>query len=319
MNSEKRAELISVLILQSQLSDDSIQANISSCYENLDDNFQDYEIILINDQAIISKPANQLLHRIPSIRYLDCPYPLETELALNAGLESSIGDYVIIFNPERDPINLIIQSIDRCQEVDFIVGQTTNVKKSPGYFLLRPFANIILKEIGYNLPQNSTMFFCLSRETTNLLIKSHVNSHQIFAKIARSGMSFKAIHYKTLKIEKKLLLAGVSELLELMVFNTTKPLRWMSAIGVMGGIVAFGFAIYSFLVKLINNNVADGWSSTVIIISFFFMITFTILSLFGEYMNRLLSENAAKNKLWAIKEKTSSVKPNKTRFNVTEE
>ena len=104
--------------------------------------------------------------------------------------------------------------------------------------------------------------------------------------------------------------------MELLVYNTTKPLRWMSTIGMLGSLTSLCFAVYSFLVKLFSNDVADGWSSTVILISFFSMITFMILSLFGEYMNRILNEKNEKSLFWGVKEKTSSVMLNEDRVNV---
>ena len=79
------------------------------------------------------------------------------------------------------------------------------------------------------------------------------------------------------------------------------------------------FACYSFVVHFINQDVADGWSSTIILLSVMFMLLFIILSFFGEYMGRLLSEQSKHESYWVVNERHSSVMLDEKRKNVVEE
>jgi hypothetical protein len=91
-----------------------------------------------------------------------------------------------------------------------------------------------------------------------------------------------------------------------MVFNSTKPLRWMSFLGIMGSILAMVFSIYSLLVHLINDTVASGWTTTIL-----FMLSF-----FGEYLARLLNDRSEHKDYNVVYEQNSSVMLNEDRSNV---
>jgi hypothetical protein len=117
-------------------------------------------------------------------------------------------------------------------------------------------------------------------------------------------------------LEKRTLFSGIAQSLQLMVFNSTKPLRWISVLGVLGSFFAFIFALYSIVVNILKNNVADGWTSMVFFTSFLFMILFIILAFLGEYMARLLNENNGQKSYDVSSEETSAVMLEIDRFNV---
>ena len=104
--------------------------------------------------------------------------------------------------------------------------------------------------------------------------------------------------------------------MQLMIFNSTKPLRWISLLGVLGSLSAFVFAIYSIIVNIIKDDVIEGWTSMVFFSSFLFMILFIILAFLGEYIARLLNENSNQKSYYISSEETSSLMLETDRFNV---
>ena len=115
---------------------------------------------------------------------------------------------------------------------------------------------------------------------------------------------------------KKNISTGVTETLHHMVFNSTKPLRWMSLLSIAGSILAMFFSIYSLLVHLINDTVASGWTTTILFMSMLFAILFTMLSFFGEYLARLLNDRSDHKDYNVVYEQNSSVMLNEERSNV---
>jgi polyisoprenyl-phosphate glycosyltransferase len=101
-----------------------------------------------------------------------------------------------------------------------------------------------------------------------------------------------------------------------MIFNSTKPLRWVSLLGILGSLSALIFAIYSIVVNIIKNDVIEGWTSMVFFSSFLFMILFIILAFLGEYIARLLNENSNQKNYYISNEETSTILLEADRFNV---
>ena len=116
--------------------------------------------------------------------------------------------------------------------------------------------------------------------------------------------------------KKKNITSGITETLHHLVFNSTKALRWMSFLGIIGSTMAMIFSIYSLLVHLINDTVASGWTTTILFMSMLFAILFTMLSFFGEYLARLLNDRGEHKEYNVAYEKNSSVMLNEERSNV---
>ena len=287
----------------------------------LDQRYTDYEIIII-DQNIKPFPISvkeNLLKTISSIRWISLSFPVEMDVALGAGIENAIGDFVLLLRPNIDSIEIIEDMVEESsQGYDVIVG-IAEYPRTLGYKIVRTLCNKILYSINYQIPKNASPVRCLSRRAINTILQSGNLNHQFFIKVANTGHPTKNYNYKLLNpdaLKKRTLLSGISQTMQLMIFNTTKPLRWISLLGVLGSLSAFIFAIYSIVVNFIKEDVIEGWTSMVFFSSFLFMILFIILAFLGEYISRLLKENSNQRKYYISSEETSSVMLETNRFNV---
>lgn len=290
---------------------------LDNIYKNLSDSFTDFEIIIISNglhgNEAISK---DIFASIPSIRYIQLSVPVSQDVACAAGVENSIGDYVVILT-ESDPASAILPMVQMAQTTcDVVIGKTKS-KRSLAYRMVRPFINKVLREIGYNLPEGATHLCCLSRRAVNAVLRSGRFHQQFFMRIQRTGYQICSYEYE-LEADgaAKTLWSGILDLTHLIVFNSTKPLRWMSMLGFAGGFSAFSFAVYSLLVNLMRGHVVEGWTSLVLIVSCLFMLMFIILAFFGEYLGRLLDEHKERDEYTIAAELTSVVMTNPHRLNV---
>ncbi|MBU3071663.1 hypothetical protein KOI40_17680 [Aestuariicella sp. G3-2] len=320
---EKSEDFVSIVIVASVVKAGNLFEKLASLSTFLDERFLDYEILVIEDQprTISRAKLNNFLNKIGSIRFIELSYEVDFDLSIAIGLENSIGDFVLSFNPECDPPEAIVDMVTMCQnrDLDILVGVADNARKSIGYRLLRPLASWILKEIEYYVPSDATTLRCISRVACNAVTKAKSAEHQIFVRISQTGLAEGTYRYMYESESRRNFISSFIELIDLLIFNTVKPLRWMSMLGLIGSFSAFVFALFSFLSKLLNENVADGWSSLVIFISVLFMILFVILSFFGEYLGRLLNGQGKHNSYWIVGEYHSSVMLDTERNNVSTE
>lgn len=317
----KSDAFVSVVILDEYIDFDNSFNIILSIYEHLDTYFSDYEIVIIsaNSGQKVKVDWQPILIKIPSIRVIELAFELNEEVALSVGLENAIGDYTILFDPMHESTGLIKESVKLCQDGFHVVtGVSDKPIGSIVYRMFRKLGTILINDLIYGVPKNSTTFRCLSRTAVDVITRAKNCHHQIYVRMAQCGLQNTSIRHRPLKDKSndKGLFYSIKKGLNLLVFNSVHPLRWMSFVGISGGIVSFVFALYSIVIKLLNNGVADGWASLVVLTSFLFTLMFIILSFFGEYLARLLDEQSRHEPYWVIGEKNSSVMMNEERVNV---
>jgi polyisoprenyl-phosphate glycosyltransferase len=259
-----------------------------------------------------------LLKQLPSVRYIQLAAHVHTDVAWAAGLENSIGDFVVLFDHNMDPISAISGAVSTCKSgFDIVVGVAQQTQPLT-YRVFRACADHILRAVDYHLPRNATGLRCLSRRAVNTVTSSGRFHHQFYLRIQKTGYPSCVFNYELCagaSVEKSLV-QGFRHLVRLLVFNSSRPLRWMSGLGLMGSCTAFFFAAYSVLIHLVNGNVVQGWTTTILFMSMLFMLQFIILAFFGEYMGRLLDDRSEQANYSVVFEKNSAIMVNQDRVNV---
>lgn len=300
--------------------EDTVRSFLMDTQLCLDEQYSDYEILLLDQGSTDATAATvkSLLTTIPSVRYLRLTFPVHFDVAIAAAVENSIGDYVVFLTPSTDPIGEIPLMVDMCKQGSDVIFGVAKTSNTIGYRLLRPFAEALISQIGYKMPRDVTSFCCLSRRAVNVVTKTGRYHHQFFVKVANTGLPFSIHKYNVLSddYQHRSLYYGVRKTIRLLVFNSTKPLRWMSSLGLFGSLIAFLFAIYSIAIRLFKDDVIEGWTSMILFMSILFMILFTVLAFFGEYLGRLLDDRSEHKEYSVSYELNSSVMLEKDRVNI---
>jgi hypothetical protein len=314
VNKSKSEMFISIVLVQAGApSELKIFKNyIKDLYLYIDQHYSDYEIVVI-DQGNIhfsSEQKQSILLSIPSIRWLTLSYNVEDEVAFSVGIENTIGDYIILLRLNIDPIEIIKDMVLECsQGSDVVIGVAPPVS-TLGYKACRKISSKILRWIDYEIPENSTPVRCISRTAINIILRTGLPGHQLYMKASRACSQPKTFRYELLpnsQLQKRNLYDGIHKILHLMIFNSTKPLRWASMLGVFGSFTALIFSFYSIIINLLKDNVQEGWTSTVVFSSLQFLILFIMLGFIGEYLNRLLNESHEQKDYYVSLEENSSV------------
>ncbi|WP_380179136.1 glycosyl transferase family 2 [Kalamiella sp. sgz302252] len=306
-----------VVVVQTHLQE--ISKQLAELYVVLDKNYTDYEIVVIAPgmSSTSAQAEDTLLQHIPGMRIIHLSAAVYIDVALAAGLENAIGDFVVLWNAYADPVSLIPEIVTQCRQgQDVVVGVTNNAKSFP-YRLVRKFVNMALQAIEYDLPSNSTGLRCLSRRAVNAVTRVGRFHHQFYLRIQKTGYPAGAFPYTPhTEVEGMGMINSVRRLLRLMVFNSSRPLRWMSVVGFCGSLAAFVFASYSVLIHLLNGHVVEGWTTTILFMSLLFTLQFIMLAFFGEYLGRLLDESSEQAEYAVVYERNSEVMLNTDRVNV---
>ncbi len=282
--------------------------------------FSDFEILIVDRHSTDGTGGDirGLLSELRGVRYLYLSAPVNRQVAMAAALENAIGDFIVLFDLHSDPVEAVEGIVSQALGgADITVGVAAR-EQTLSYRLGRSMMSRLLRRIGYVVPSGSTNLLCVSRAAANALMASGRFHQQFLVRLIRTGFTMGSFEYDLANATplKRTLRSGVRSLLNLVVYNSTVPLRWMGALGFAGSAFAFLIALYSFVTRLVMENIAPGWASSVMFQSAMFMILFAMLAIFGEYLARLLNEHVDFRDYHVVVEESSSVMIDEDRTNV---
>lgn len=296
---KSRDILVSLVCIIQELDREALEKYIEEVIAVLGQHYEQYEVILIDNVLRISgDELKTLLSRQKGMRCLRLSRSMDVELALTAGLDSSIGDIIVTTVASWDPVNLIPLIVDRCKEKNMVIlGSVPPTEKMEGILteifkkLFYRFCHSVLK---LNLPRNTTYFIGFHRKALTHIARTHDRLRSVKALTNYIGLSWEFFNYRFLETRPKrkfrTFWEALNSSIDVIVTQSTRPLRFVS-----GG--AFGLALsnllyiaYVVIVFCFKVDVAKGWSTTSLQLSSGFAIIGLSLSVATEYLARLLQE-----------------------------
>lgn len=290
--------------------------------------YLNYEIIIIDNGSTDNSKAilEDTIKKFASIRYLQLTRSTDFETAVMAGLDSSIGDYVVTINPDNDPINKIRTMIETCRiGNDLVIGQkTNNPKKNWFYIFLKFLFNSTCKFFfGASVAEGVTSFRAISRHGVNALAKIRSRRRYFPLVISEIGLSYFFVPYEQISrsgnIPNLNIFSVVFAGFSVLIHNSIIPLRIAVLLGITGSLVSLTYSLYVACVYITKRDIAPGWTTLSLALSVLFSISFIILALLGEYLGRLLEESGERP-LYHLRDEISSsiMLENRDMKNVTE-
>lgn len=199
------------------------KSRLKTLSDNLSQNYSYHEIIILENLNLSENLIDYdcILKTIPNIRYIKLSGTDSYDDLIFWGIENSIGDFIVTFDLNNDPIEEINTFVEESLKgKDIIIGDAVNYPQSRLYLFLsvkiRNFINNInklkLSSIGTNLR-------CISRRALNSIRKDENKEESFHVMLNRTGFNIAKIRYslysisnikkKTLKSELK---RGLSEI-----------------------------------------------------------------------------------------------------------
>lgn len=299
---------------------------IREVMEVLRKSYSNYELVLVDDGSDDDTAGRiaSLLERYECIRLIRLSRKFGEEVAIFAGLESVIGDFVVVLLPNWDPPVLIPDLIQRTREgAEIVFGVTQNRKKDGWLISLgsRLFDWYCRRVLELNLPRNSTQFRALSRQAVNAVVQVK-NAHRYLRILsAEVGYTKKSFLYQPINRlglrRKRGLWEAVSVAVDVMIASSAHPLRFVSWLGILASSLNMLYTIYVVAIYFFKAKVAEGWTTLSLQNAAMFFFVFLILTVSSEYIGHILAETVERPLYYILEEKSSSVSlANEERRNV---
>lgn len=283
-------------------------------YKTLKNEVFEYELIFVNDgstdesDVIISK-LQQINPKIKSIKF---SRNFGHEAAMIAGIDYATGDAIICMDSDlQHPPSEIKRMVEQYHAGFEIVTMARDNKNiSVSSYL---FYKLINKISPYKIDENASDFFLISNRVAEVLRNNYRERTRFLRGLIqiigfnKSTLLFKVTerkHGKTKYSKRKLIsltLTAVSSLSKL-------PLKSGIFIGVICGIFSFILALFSIVMKFIDQPVS-GYTTIIVFLGFMFSIQFILLGILGEYLGFIFDEQ--KKRPIYIVEKTNNIEINK--------
>jgi glycosyltransferase involved in cell wall biosynthesis len=292
----------------------------------LQENYANYELILVDDGSEDETVAKvtSLIRKYKCIRLIRLSRKFGEEIAMTAGLDSVIGDYVVVMLPNSDPPQLIPKIVcQACNGAEIVFGiRNDRSSYSPlvrmGSFLFHWYCRKIAK---LALPKGSTQFRVLSRRAVNAIVQ--VKDKCRYLRVMSSHIGYVSQSFLYEPINRKgtrqriNFWEAVSIAMNIIIKTSSHPLRFVSWFGIMASIANLlytGFVIYSYI---LGGNIAKGWTTLSLQNSAMFFFIFLILTVLNEYIGHILVELENRPLYYVLEEIDSSVLiPDQARKNV---
>jgi len=293
----------------------SLDAFVGELTGVLEKNYHEYEILLVDDGSSDDTPAlaGQVLARYAHVRFLRLSRHFGEETAILAGLESIIGDYVVVMQPRTDPPALVPALVEKALSgYDIVYGIRLGRDDQPFWYraATRLFYWYASRVASLNLPADTTQFRCLSRPVVNALTK--LRTPDPYLRLLTWNLGFKRIAFpyeiisgkreapRTFGESVRLAVAMITE-------NSAHPLRVMTWLGLFASAMNVIYALYVVLVYLFKPHLAEGWVTLSLQAALQFFVISIILTVLSEYVGRLFLRTLPRAPYILEAERNSSV------------
>jgi len=279
------------------------------------------EIILVNDGStdrsweVISSCAEEN----ENVLAVDLLKNYGQHSALLCGLRSSTGDYVIQIDDDlQNPPEEIPLLIQKAQEGhDLVFGEFREKKHA----LYRRWGSLLVRAINrriFGLPEGLAISnFKLLHRTVVDRICSHQSIQPYMTGLAlmyaANPANVMVDHQERLSGQSTYNLVRITRLMMRILFAYSAfPLRMVAALGMAVSLFAFLLGTYYLVQPLFRDVTVQGWTTLVVLLSFFNGITLMMLGMLGEYVVRILNQTSGSSQ-YEVKRVVGHVFPNDRR------
>ncbi|MGL4394606.1 MAG: glycosyltransferase family 2 protein [Brevinema sp.] len=274
-----------------------LEISLNTLMKDLADaKIEDYEVICVNDGSK-DKTLDILKDysaRFPKIKYVSLARNSGQQIAFYAGMCYSSGDTVVLIDADlQDPPYLIPAMLEKWREGNHVVYAVRmtrageNIFKRFSAFLFYRLLNLFSYT---DIPKDVGEFRLMDRAVVDAVVQ--IGEHQRFNRALVNWLGFKqcALPFERPERAAGETKFGMKEMLNLAkdgLFSFSHfPIHFVQFCGVASMFIAFAVLCYA-LVSYFLGYATAGWSSLIIIISFFSGLMLFCIGLLGEYIIRI--------------------------------
>lgn len=283
---------LSVVIV---LNDYTLEAEQFLCntIDSLGAQFSDFEIIVVGDgqNFILSEKLKELtvVKGLKNLQTILLAKKVTAEVANWAGVEQSIGDFVLTLTPQEN-VEGVIQKLSK----ELSAGYETVAfkrKRAAGNGLYRLGLKVFEWIYGHlgdqKLGDHGTTDRCISRRLINYILQFPQPYLGYKYLILQSGMKNQFVESDNSYLpgyDEKGFWNGVSRGISLIVSSSRTPMRIATSICFLAAVLNIFYSIYVLIIWSYKEHVAEGWTSLSLQQSGMFFFISVVLMLLSEYI-----------------------------------
>lgn len=282
---------------------DILEGFVSDLTRAIEGTFSDYEIVLVDDGSTDETPSRVegLLASHERLRSIRLSRRFGQEVAISAGLDSVIGDFVVVMLPDSDPPRLVPEMVELARSGAEMVFGIRRSRKGDTLLLRAGSAAFYWycnRLLGLDLPKNSTHFRVMSRRVVNALVQIKDRGRYLRTLSQHVGYRSQGFPYdleqRRSAPRRKNLFQAFDLAANIIVTNSLRPLRlvgWLSiALAGLNG----GWALYAAIGR-------GSWAALQSGLGFAFV--FLVLAVLAEYLGRLVDESKGRPLYYVMEER----------------
>jgi len=265
----------------------------------------EYEIVFVNDGS--KDKTLEILEGIAekdkNVKVISFARNFGHQCAVTAGLQYVTGDAIVIIDADlQDPPELIPDMLKLWEEGNEVIYGKRKTREGESKFKLltaKMFYKTLNALSDVEIPKDTGDFRLVDRQVVDV-----INSLPEHNKFLRGLFSWVGFEQKAFEYERKERFAGktkypLKKMLKLasdgIIGFSTKPLKIIGKLGIFTMFISFCLLIYAILSFAFKwNYLTPGWTSIMVVVTFFSGVILISLWMMGEYISRIYDESKAR-------------------------
>lgn len=262
--------------------------------------YRDYEIVLVDDGSKDSswQKIEALKKQDPHVVGIKLMRNFGQHNAIAAGLEHVAGDIVVLMDADlQDRPEDIPRLVEALLQGDASMAIARWKSRTDSFFKLflsRLFFRVSQRITKIKHQPNLGVFRAMRKEVVEELKKYQEKTSSTLSLLYWIGMDFTTVDLaredrfagKSAYTLKKMFKLALDRIFSFSMF----PIRVAIYSGLTISILSFLFLIV-LIIRYMSGQVAPGWTSTIVLVLFFFGMNFIFLGIIGEYLGRIFLES----------------------------
>jgi polyisoprenyl-phosphate glycosyltransferase len=233
-----------------------------------------------------------------------------SQMAILAGLHEASGDAAAVLSADlQEPPELLLRLVEawRAGATAVLAVRASRPEPWPTRAAASLYYRTLRRLAFRSMPGGGFDCFLIGRPAIDFLTGSREVNTSLPGLILWSGFPTALVAYERsprLEGQSRWTFAKKVKLfLDSVISFSYAPLRWMSVVGALLAMLAFGYAALILLLKVFRDQPIRGWTSLMVALAFFSGVQLLSIGILGEYLWRTLDAARARRG-FLVREKT---------------